>query len=66
VLSPAQRPNAELTAWSAVHGLSMLLIDGPLKHLDRGQADAAGERLLDHVQAGLLSERSPRTSRHPV
>jgi hypothetical protein len=33
----------------------MLLIDGPLKHLDRARADAAGERLLEHVEAGLLS-----------
>jgi len=48
-------------AWSAVHGLSMLLIDGPLKHLDRNQADASGQQLLDHVQAGLLSEQPPGT-----
>lgn len=57
LLPVARRPNAELTAWSAVHGLSMLLIDGPLKHLDRKQADAAVQQLLDHIQAGLLSEQ---------
>ncbi|CAN5238988.1 TetR/AcrR family transcriptional regulator [soil metagenome] len=61
VLPSARRPDAELMAWSAVHGLSMLLIDGPLKHLDRRQADAAGQQLLDHVEAGLLSERPPGT-----
>ena len=59
VLPAARRPNAELTAWSAVHGLSMLLIDGPLKHLDRRQADAAAQQLLSHVEAGLLGEPLP-------
>ena len=58
VLPSGRRTNAELMAWSAVHGLSMLLIDGPLKHLDRTQADAVGQQLLDHVQAGLLSQPS--------
>ena len=57
LLPPERRPGAELTAWSAVHGLSMLLIDGPLQHLDRARADAAGQRLLDHVEAGLLDAR---------
>jgi AcrR family transcriptional regulator len=52
---PAQaRPDAELMAWSAVHGLSMLLLDGPLSHLDRADADRVGRQLLDHVEAGLL------------
>lgn len=59
VLPAERRPGAELTAWSAVHGLSMLLIDGPLRHLDRAQADAAGHQLLAHVEAGLLSGRPP-------
>ena len=57
VLPAARRLNAELMAWSAVHGLSMLLIDGPLKRLDHRQADAAGQQLLSHIEAGLLSER---------
>ena len=54
VLPPRRRPDAELMAWSAVHGLSMLLIDGPLSHLDRADADRVGRQLLDHVEAGLL------------
>ena len=62
VLPPERRPGAELTAWSAVHGLSMLLIDGPLKHLDRASIDAAGQRLLDHVEAALLSDRPAGTA----
>jgi hypothetical protein len=34
VLPPERRPGAEFLAWSAVHGLGMLLIDGPLRGLD--------------------------------
>ncbi len=52
---PAQRrPDAELMAWSAVHGLAMLLIDGPLSHLPPADADRIGRQLLEHVEAGLL------------
>ena len=54
VLPVQRRPDAELMAWSAVHGLSMLLIDGPLSHLDRATADRVGAQLLDHVATGLL------------
>ncbi len=55
VLPGGRRQNAELVAWSAVHGLSMLLIDGPLRHLDRPHADHVGRQLLDHIEAGLLA-----------
>ena len=58
-LRPERRTGAELTAWSAVHGLSMLLIDGPLKHLDDHEADEAASRLLTHVEAGLLGDGPP-------
>ena len=30
VLPPARRPGAEYLAWSAVHGLAVLIIDWPL------------------------------------
>jgi AcrR family transcriptional regulator len=49
----ARRPGAEYLAWSAVHGLAMLVIDGPLRRLSRAQARAIGERLLDMVEKGL-------------
>lgn len=55
LLPPDERPDAEMVAWSAVHGLSMLLIDGPLRSLDRAHADQVGQQLLDHIEAGLLS-----------
>jgi AcrR family transcriptional regulator len=51
---PAQRrPGAEYLAWSAVHGLAMLVIEGPLRRLSPTQARAAGQRLLDMVEKGL-------------
>ncbi len=54
LLSPQRRPDAELMAWSAVHGLAMLLIDGPLRRLDPVHARQVGDKLLDHIEAGLL------------
>ena len=53
VLSRERRPGAEFLAWSAVHGLAMLLIDGPLRVLDGDQAQKAVQRLLDMVERGL-------------
>ncbi len=53
VLPPERRPGAEFLAWSAVHGLAMLLIDGPLRGLDRAQTQDIGHRLLDMVERGL-------------
>ncbi len=53
VLPLERRLGAEFLAWSAVHGLAMLLIDGPLRGLDRAQAHDAARRLLDMVQRGL-------------
>jgi AcrR family transcriptional regulator len=52
-LAPERRPGAEFSAWSAVHGLSMLLIDGPLRELPKAERDAALEHLLDTVTRGL-------------
>jgi hypothetical protein len=36
-----------------VHGLAMLVIDGPLRELAATQADAVGERLHNMVEKGL-------------
>ena len=53
VLPPERRPGAEFLAWSAVHGLAMLLIDGPLRGLDRAQTQDIARRLIDMVERGL-------------
>lgn len=48
-----RRPGAEYLAWSAVHGLAMLIIDGPLHSLDPAYLNSIGQRLLDMVEKGL-------------
>jgi AcrR family transcriptional regulator len=53
VLPRARRQGAEYLAWSAVHGLAMLIIEGPLRRLASAQAHAIGEHLLDMVEKGL-------------
>ncbi|CAJ96046.1 DNA-binding protein, AcrR family, includes nucleoid occlusion protein SlmA [Cupriavidus necator] len=53
VLPPERRPGAEYLAWSAVHGLAVLLIDGPLRSRAKEQAEILGQRLLDMVEKGL-------------
>lgn len=53
ILPPARRANAELYAWSAVHGLGMLVIDGPLRGLSAELVDGATVRVLDMVERGL-------------
>ena len=53
-MAPERRPGAEYLAWSAVHGLALLLIEGPLVgRMTRTQARAMGQRLLDMVEKGL-------------
>jgi AcrR family transcriptional regulator len=53
-LLPAERrPGAEFLAWSAVHGLAMLVIDGPLRPVPRAQVNALSERLIGMVEKGL-------------
>jgi AcrR family transcriptional regulator len=52
-LHPERRPGAEYLAWSAVHGLSMLLIEGPLRRMTRSERAAVTAALLDMVDKGL-------------
>lgn len=53
VMPPERRPGAEFLAWSAVHGLAMLVIDGPLASVVGPQMQRIGQRLLDMVEKGL-------------
>ncbi len=53
LMPPERRPGAEFLAWSAVHGLAMLVLDGPLGGVLGAQMQAVGQRLLDMVERGL-------------
>jgi len=53
VVSPEHRPGAELLAWSAVHGLAVLVVNGPLRELPPAAVEETTQRLLGMVDAGL-------------
>lgn len=53
VLPVDRRAGAEFVAWSSVHGLAMLVIDGPLRGLDPDQRLLAAQRLLEMVEKGI-------------
>lgn len=53
VLLPTRRPGAEFLAWSSVHGLAMLIIDGPLRGMPEAQLNGIGQRLVAMVEKGL-------------
>lgn len=52
-LTPERRRGAEFAAWSAVHGLSSLLLDGPLRELPETQVEPAIAVVLGVVNRGL-------------
>jgi AcrR family transcriptional regulator len=53
VLPQERRPGAEYLAWSAVHGLAFLIIEGPLSGASDGEIRALSERILKMVEKGL-------------
>jgi len=53
ILPADRRPGAEYLAWSAVHGLAMLVLEGPLRRMTRAQVHSIERRLLDMVEQGL-------------
>lgn len=53
LLDPNRRPGAAIAAWSAVHGLAGLLLDGPLP-TTRAEVDFALAQVLELVARGLL------------
>jgi len=55
ILRPERRPNAEIPAWSMVHGLATLLLDGPLHVEDEAAQDALLDLALRTIVDGLLS-----------
>lgn len=45
--------HAALMVWSAVHGLAMLLLEGPLRHLTGPARDTLVREVLDYARRGL-------------
>lgn len=52
-LPPERRPRAEYVAWSAVHGLSSLLVDGPLRAIPDDEIERAITTVIAAVARGL-------------
>ncbi|SDP36276.1 TetR/AcrR family transcriptional regulator [Actinacidiphila guanduensis] len=52
-MAEEDRPGADLATWAAVHGVAVLLLDGPLRHLPAAAQNAAAERTLDTIVNGL-------------
>jgi len=52
-LPSERRPGAEYLAWSAVHGLAFLIIEGPLSRASQKEIRAVSDRLLHMVEKGL-------------
>ena len=52
-IPPERRPGAEYAAWSGVHGLASLLIDGPLRELPASEREYALAVLLRVIALGL-------------
>ncbi|WP_331765766.1 TetR-like C-terminal domain-containing protein [Embleya sp. NBC_00896] len=53
LLPEDRRPGAEFLAWSAVHGLAVLLVDGPLRGLTPTQTRTSTDDLLDMIERGI-------------
>ncbi len=60
-LAPGARPGAEYTCWAAVHGLAMLLLEGPLKALP----DEAVQPIIEDVLTALDRGLGAGTGPHP-
>lgn len=53
VLPPERRPLSEFACWSAVHGLAMLVLEGPLRGLPPEIGQAAAQRVVDMAVRGI-------------
>jgi AcrR family transcriptional regulator len=56
VLDPSRRQGAEIAAWSAVHGLATLLVDGPLALLTADERARAIQRIGDFALDGITAQ----------
>ncbi|OBB95112.1 TetR/AcrR family transcriptional regulator [Mycobacterium sp. 852002-40037_SCH5390672] len=63
LLDAGRRPGAEVAAWSAVHGLAGLLLDGPLP-ASPAAIRFSRDQVLDLIERGLLNDTPPHASEH--
>jgi AcrR family transcriptional regulator len=59
LLTKKVRQDAEYLAWSTVHGLALLVLEGPLHKMPREMVLALGERLVVMVERGLAYPPTP-------
>jgi AcrR family transcriptional regulator len=52
-IGPRHRPFAEVAAWATVHGLAILVIDGPLSRVPEDVRKVACARTLDAIIDGI-------------
>lgn len=52
-LAAERRPGAELACWSAVHGLAMLVLEGPLRGLPPELGRVAAQRVVEMAVRGI-------------
>lgn len=57
-LTPEARLGADVVCWSAVHGLSVLLLDGPLRELSAAEQQGCVEKVISTVEIGLTGSVS--------
>ena len=57
-LSPTGRLGADVVCWAAVHGLSVLMLDGPLCGLAPEERDGVVEKLIMTIEQGLTGSVS--------
>ena len=53
VLPESRRADAPVAAWASVHGLAVLLTEGPPRRLSPARRQAVVDRTLDVVERGL-------------
>jgi hypothetical protein len=52
VIPKERRHGAEYLAWSAVHGLAFLIIEGPLRRVSETEIHSTSERVLQMAEKG--------------